>query len=82
MELIKEHHLVGSVKLLNREKLSCQIWAEEFKTFWRMSGQVYGWALPFADGWRYKKKDCKTAEEAAAVFLKEVEQRYNYKPNK
>lgn len=51
----------------------------ETPTLWLMTYKRWGYALCWAENWKYKKKDYKTIEEATSQFIDEVNDYYKNK---
>lgn len=75
MKLINSYTGNRSLLMHNRRTLS-YIDVEEYATFWKVWVRPYTYALAITDGWKYKKREYKTPEEAVNKCISELEERY------
>ena len=58
--------------IVHRASRIIAVTCEEYASVWRFTAQIYGWALPSALDWSYKKREHKTYKDAKQAFLSDL----------
>ena len=76
MKYVKSYNSQAVINYFGKRQFA-KIVTDEYKTMWKITGQIDGHELPFAIEWKYKKNKYKDNTEAVTAFIDDVEKIYN-----